>query len=54
MKTFICPSCDNPCHIDHLDYDEFGGGCPHCGYEMSLDHIELLLKGERRDADQSA
>jgi hypothetical protein len=46
-KTFECPSCENPCHVDYLEYDRFGGGCPHCGYHLAFLTIKELT--ERTD-----
>jgi hypothetical protein len=30
-RVFRCTHCGLPCHIDHLEWDDFGAGCPHCG-----------------------
>jgi len=49
MRMFECPSCGNPCHPEHMEYDEYGAGCPHCGNHMTNQQImEAQKNGEKQ------
>jgi predicted RNA-binding Zn-ribbon protein involved in translation (DUF1610 family) len=49
-KTFRCPSCGEPVHVDYLEYDDYGAGCPHCGGHISQQQLTNLTRKENTNA----